>query len=411
MTGETKALCLGLCLALLICFAHVRSFGAELTREQRKIADALVAKRIQEIQSGIVERADLEANIQELAQRTKEGRGLEAVSQIGFCANYCRDAHVPIPEAINEDVVSDIVWQYENPHGFHGNDLKDHREVCARALGFIGHPKGVPTVLKSLEREGGHCSWQALEGISDERFISAIEEHLDFTCQQDASPAIKCLGRIGTPAIPTLRRFLEGQDRGLKREAAEALVSIGTPECIPLLEVLSKGEDRDLAAKAHAGILHIRCRAVDGICSPPAWDPEDESRLRHLTYLALFEEDAVIRSRATEAIVQLGEPAVWHVRLELPNKAHGGGSAGPHFFISERASDLLAQIGDPSVPALLDALCDERPHSRRSAAQALRRITGEAFDANYDDWKTWYLEQHGRSTLQNAPAHADSSRR
>jgi len=405
MMRQTKTLSFGLLWALLLCLPRGGSHAAELTERQRKTADALVAKRIRAVRSRIVADCDLERNIKKLSRRKKEWGGWQPAMRIGFCVKKCRESHVPAPKLIGVRIVDDIIWQYENAYGA-GNDLKYHREECARALGFIGHPKGVPTILKSLAQEGGHFSWQALEGVTDERFIAAIEENLDFTCQQDAFPAIECLAEIGPASIPTIRHFLGGDDGALKREAVSALVKIGAPECAPILQELIK--DRELAVKAKVGLLRIRCRAVDRIYSPACWKPEDESRLHYLTNLALFDEDRNARLQAAKALLKLGESGVWHLRQQLPNYSHIDGPEGPFFFISERSSDLLTQIGEPAVPALIDALCDEHEHSRRFAGQALRRITSETFDSHYEDWKNWYLQrQQGKSTQPSIPADAE----
>lgn len=405
ITRQTKAIRFAASWLLLLCLPGGSSRAAELTAEQRTVTDALVAKPIRTVQARIVAEADLRRNIKRLSRRKKEWGGWQSAMRAGFCAKKCRESHVPVPKQIDEAVVDDVIWQYENAYGA-GNDLKYHREECARALGFIGHPRGLPTIIKSLAREGGHFSWQALEGVSDEQFIAAIEANLDFTSQQDAFPAIICLAEIGPASIPTLRRFLEGDDRALRREAVNALVKVGAAECVPILQELSK--EPELAAKAEAGLLRIRCRAIDKIYSPPCWKPEDESRLYYLTNRGLFDEDPSTRAQAADALVKLGDSAVWHLRRQLPNYSHADGPEGPAFLISQRACELLSQIGEPAVPALIDALCDEYPHSRRFARQALGRITGETLDAQYDDWKNWYLQRRrGRSTQSSAPADAE----
>jgi hypothetical protein len=366
-----------------------------LTAEQRKIADAVVGRQIREVRARIIAKAELGGNIRRLSRRKKRWGGWQPAMRVGFCVKRCKEAHVAVPRRIDESVVDDIIWQYENAYGS-GNDLKYHREECARALGFIGHPKGVPTILKSLGREGGHFSWAALEGMSDERFIGAIEEHLDFTSQQDAFPAMRCLAGIGPASIATLRRFVGGDDKALRREAVNSLIEIEAAECVSVLEELSK--DGELGAKAEAGVLRIRCRAIDEIYDVPRREPEDESRLYYLTSRALFDEDEKARGQAAEAVLKIGEPAVWHLRQQLANDSHRDRPGTPEFFISERACELLGRIGEPAVAALIDALCDEEEHSRRFAAEALRRITGETLDSKYDEWRDWYFQrQRGES--------------
>ena len=137
---NTKQIRLVCILAISVVLPFGRSLGAELSAQQRKIADSLVGKRIAEIQTRIVKDADLAANIKQLARREKKWQGWQPAMRIGFCVRECRDLHVPIPAGITKEVVDDIIWQYENAYG-DGNDLKYHREECARALGFIGNPK------------------------------------------------------------------------------------------------------------------------------------------------------------------------------------------------------------------------------------------------------------------------------
>src|SRR3989304_845943 len=161
MTMQIRTYNFCLCLTLLSYLLCWSLFGAELSIQQRKTADALVAKSINDIQGRIVKDADLQANIKELSRREKKWQGWKPAMRIGFCAKQCRESHVPMPEEIDERVIDDIIWQYENAYG-DGNDLNYHRQECARALGFIGDTKGVPTILMSVERESGHFSWQAL---------------------------------------------------------------------------------------------------------------------------------------------------------------------------------------------------------------------------------------------------------
>lgn len=372
--------------------ANACAMGAELTAEQRHIADAVVGEHIRTTQDRITREAKLSENIDMLAERKKEWQGWVPAMRVGFCAKNSQEQHVPHPQTINAQVVQDIIWQYQNAYG-DGNNLREHREECARALGFIGNSDGVSTILTSLERESGHFSWQALEGIADERFLPAITAHLDFACQQDAFPAIKCLTQIGTNAIPSLRQFLQGSDRALQRRAIDALITMEASDCVPLLDGLTNSADRQIAQKAQCGINRIRCRAIDKIYSQPTWAPEDDARLWHLTSTALFEEEKTARAKASAAISKIGVPVIGYLRTQLPNYSHADTIKGADFFVSKRAADLMASLGPQAIPALIDALSDEYEHGRRFAAEALQKITGEAHGSDFERWRTWYLKQ------------------
>jgi|GEM_PF-2937553 len=376
----------------LVSVLHVTTRAAELTTQQRQIVDAVVADRIKEVQAKGLSKAalaELVKNVRKLSERKKEWHAWEPAMRIGFSVKDIRGAGVPIPDEIDAKVVADIIWQYENAYG-EGNDRKYHREECARALGFIGHPDGIPTVLVSLREESGHFSWQALEGVSDTRFIPAIEKYLDFTCQQDAFPAIHCLGRMGTNGIPTLQRFLSGNDLALKRGAVEALIRIQSAVCIPILEKLRDASDKDIARKSQSGVMLIRSRIVDRVYTPSEWSSQDDARLSHLTSAALCEDEPV-RSEAAVALLRIGEPTIWYLRCQLPNYSHGDTFNGAHFYVSERAASLLLRIGRPAIPALIDALCDEYEHGRQFAVDTLQKLTGQKMGADYELWSTWYL--------------------
>ncbi len=395
-----------LCAALL-CLLYCSVLGKELTAEQRAIADALVGKQIKEFQANKIKGWELQSNIEKLKKHEIKWQGYAPAVEIGYCAAGCRALHIPIPEEINDTVVDDIIWQYENASG-DKNDIKYYKEACACALGNIGNKKGVPTILKSLERESGHTSWNGLEGIADESLIPAIEKYLDFDSQQDSLSAIKCLTSIGPKSIPTLHRFLKGRDNTLKREAINAIIKICDIQCIPVLEEVIAWNNPEFTEKAKAGILLISCRASDKIYSPPKLSPEDESRVYYLTILVFSDiTDPNLRNEATKTMLKLGESSIWNLRLTLSSTGH---EESPYliFPASERARDILTKIGEPAIPALIDALCDEQQHCRNFAAQALQKITGETFGADYEKWKSWYFQKYRTKNIPKNIADANA---
>jgi hypothetical protein len=398
-----------LCLALL-CLSYCKLFGEELTKEQRAIVDALVGKEIKEIQAEIIVSTELQKNIKLLSRREKTFEVWGGpMDQISFFVAQCRESHVPILQDINDSVVDDIIWQYENTT-LEGTSLLDYRKRCIRLLSLIGNKKAIPIIASSLERETWDGEWPPLDLISDEKLIPPIEMNQGRRHSQSyAIPAVKCLGDIGYKAIPILKQFLNVDDPAIRRETIDALIKICDPQCIPVLEEVIAWNNPEFTEKAKAGILLIRCRAIDKIYYPPSWNPEDDARLLYLTNLVLTDMDPNVRAKATEATLNIGGPTVWYLRLGLPNKAHAnrGLPEGPFYFVAERARDILSRIGEPAIPALIDALCDEYvyPQNRLFAAQALQKITGQTFEPDYEKWKSWYLQKYRtKNTQQNTPA-------
>ena len=364
-----------------------------LTPAQRRLADAVVGSRITEVRDQIARDSNLEASITALSQRKSAWRAWEPAAHVGWCVRRCKEAKVPVPSSINTRVIDDIIWQYDNAYGSSNPDRREHREECARALGFIGDPRGVPTIVESLRQQGGSMSWQALEGISDARFIEAIEKYLDFSRQQDAFPAIASLAGLGSASIPTLERFMRTSDRATKERVADALLRIATPECLPLFEQLKATSDSVISGKARAGIMRVRCRALDRTYRPSALEEEDECRLFHLARLAVGDQDVdeTRRREAASALVAIGTAAVDTLRPALSSRAHGDGPDGAVHTVAPRAAAILAQIGRPAIPCLIDSLCDENSETWGFAAEALERITGEHFCPDYAKWSVWYL--------------------
>jgi hypothetical protein len=390
---------------LLLCLAYSSVLGEELTAEQRAIADALVGKQIKEIQAEIIKSSELKKNIEAISLRQKDIHGKVQASDIGRCANQCRNSHVLIPLEINDKAVDDIIWQYENPSGYDTGLLKDHKHQCITALSLIGNKRAIPTIIMSLKNDSWDNDWPPVEVIADESFIAPIESYTALRHNQAFSiPAIKCLGAIGPKSISTLKQFLKEDDQAIRREAINALIKICDMQCIPVLEEVIALNNPEFTEKAQAGILLIRCRAIDKIYSPPKWNPEDDARLLYLTNLVLSDMDPNVRAQATEATLKIGDSTVWYLRLGLPNKAHAmrGSIDGPFYFVAERARDVLTLIGESSIPALIDALCDEYvyPQNRRFASQALQKITGETFGPDYEKWKSWYLQKYSPKDIQ-----------
>ena len=153
-----------------------------------------------------------------------------------------------------------------------------------------------------------------------------------------------------------------------------------------------------MARSAQYGILRIHSRRIDRIYIAPALSPHDESRLWHLMHVAIygamfgdsFDDNVEMRSKASEALVKIGAPAIGVLREQLSSYGHFDGPT-TWYFVSERAADILKRIGEPAVPALIDGLCDKYEHTRKHALQALQELAGQTYGPDYELWRDWFF--------------------
>ena len=84
----------------------------------------------------------------------------------------------------------------------------------------------------------------------------------------------------------------------------------------------------------------------------------------------LRDPNTEVRSQAADVLVNIGEPAVPALIDEL-------GGSWPHEFETS-ASGVLTRIGEPAIPALIDALGDKEALTRRGAILALAEMDASA---------------------------------
>jgi hypothetical protein len=66
----------------------------------------------------------------------------------------------------------------------------------------------------------------------------------------------------------------------------------------------------------------------------------------------------------------------------------------------------MVRIGEPAIPALLDALNDDFDRASGNASRALKRITGQDFGTDYAAWRAWCL----KTGKLNPPPSADAAK-
>jgi FOG: HEAT repeat len=227
------------------------------------------------------------------------------------------------------------------------------RAAAARSLGRIGDSRAVEpliAVLGDARKEVRRAAVQALSLIGNPRAVEpliGVLKDSDPIVRQTAAHAV---GKVGAPAFEPLIGALTDSTAGVRQAAARALGTIGDPRAIePLSGALTDSTVgvRQAAAKALAKLGWV----------PESGQPGEAYRL--------------IEKRQWGVCVRLGAPAVDPLVAALKRRDK---------VVRRAAADALGRIADPRAgKALVAALGDPDPHCRRSATEALIKISGGAF--------------------------------
>jgi HEAT repeat protein len=249
------------------------------------------------------------------------------------------------------------------------------------------------------------------------------------------SSGLTALERLGTPALPVLARSIGSRYEDVRRAALNALVKsngVGAEEALPtLLAMLSAKEDQTREEAATVlGKLRTAARTAIGPLSRALEDPNVTVRTRAAEALGQIGKAAVpaltkalkngndeVRGLASQALADVGSgyqsavpdliAIVADKEASLPTRrraAHalakvgGGGKAAVKPLIdalNEKdddlrhcASDALAAIGEPALPALIEALQSVNPKVGQFVREGLRRMGKPAVPALMEAIKT-----------------------
>ncbi len=133
----------------------------------------------------------------------------------------------------------------------------DMNKKITSALGAIGDPKAVPTLLRLLKVKDSYTRIEAINGLGDLNAQEAVQPLMEIATDEAGEPfiskkAIQALGNIGDPkAVPALVKMMFKERRGTSfyMEASFALYQIGQPAAEATLPIL-KGDDKLMVAWA-----------------------------------------------------------------------------------------------------------------------------------------------------------------
>jgi HEAT repeat protein len=127
----------------------------------------------------------------------------------------------------------------------------------ATALGAIGDPKGVPTLVRLMKLRDPYTRIEAITALGVMRAKEAVDPLIELATDESGEPfiskkAIQALGEIGDgKAVPALIRMMFKERKGVSFyvESSFALYQLGQPAADALLPVL-KGDDKALVTWA-----------------------------------------------------------------------------------------------------------------------------------------------------------------
>lgn len=276
----------------------------------------------------------------------------------------------------------------------------------ATALAQLGDPRALPTLLKLAGTRDSYTRVEAVQALGTLRSKDAVEPLMAMAEDDKAEPflsrkALEALGRIGDPrAVPTLVRMLTKERRGnsFYPESSFALFQMGPAAADALLPAL-EGKDAALATWAQKSRVrpeayYFKAAQVLGDLREPRAEPVLVQRLGFTNpdpqiqaVVRMYAADALGRMRAASAAKPLtamvGEtdPDVrdYYVRA-LVNL--GGRDALPALLKAAETGDYFARIvAAEGVANLGDAR--EKPALQKWVDAEVKRTTDECAKLGY----------------------------
>lgn len=269
------------------------------------------------------------------------------------------------------------------------DNLSVVRDGAITALGELGGPEGVPTVLRALlDRNGDvvRAALASLKKIGDSRVVRPL---LRYGIQRPhwKPLANDTLVRLGSRVVPELLLLLQATDPGLTLDAIVVLGRIGDKQTVPqliacldhfsnllkthLIEALALiGDPRAVPYLMRAledSHVAIRANAAAGLTRMA--DPRSLGPLLR----ALQDEDADVRGYAATALGELGEVKAVPELTRVLNAWESLVNLDAHFL--ETVIEALGKLGDVSaVPELIPLLQSQHDGVLLKTVLALKKL-------------------------------------
>jgi len=243
-----------------------------------------------------------------------------------------------------------------------GRDLSAKRRAVEALKELDDAASLVPGLIKTLRDDPSIFVIEALEIIGDKRAVAPLMVVLSDASELNRKKAAQALGRIGDEsAIPLLVSKLNYRN-SFRSDVVAAIGAFGEKAVPPLLKILDQRKGRDNS---------VLLSALAATQAPSAL-PELARRLKH--------EDSTQRAVAARAMIHFGHPSAIPALREVFSLE----------VLSDKRVDTresvvlaLAAIGEPAIPALLEATADETVISSDKktiagkARTALKKIIGK----------------------------------
>ncbi len=264
------------------------------------------------------------------------------------------------------------------------------------------------TALADLDSDDTIVRIKAIKilGEHDEpESIAALTTLLGDKNQAIQEYAVINIAKIGEPALNSLIPLMGARDFTIRKNAVNAIMSVGEVAVEPLIASLT---DKNRGVSLNSENLLAKL--------DPSWLSR-ESAVKAVPFLLrkFTDEDVMVRDKAMEAFVILGEPAVDLLIDALVDE---------NWLISDYAGRSLVKIdlywirsekARRAVPKLIAALKDKNIDVRQNASRALSRIGPQSVDGliavlTEGDWafqknirwilnqidEFWYMSDHAK---------------
>lgn len=253
------------------------------------------------------------------------------------------------------------------------------RIAAVEALGALGDPRAIDplTVMLYHDEYARRSVVEAFGQIGDPRAIDPLLDALgDRTLLKDVSQA---LARIGSPAVDSLVELLSDRNPTAREIAIKTLIEIGDPSAVEAIIERLNDTRKSIQGLAATALEAIGEPAIEPLIQT-LHDPDDDKRAGAAAVLRKIGGARVVdlmREHMFDPDTRVREACVWVIGDAKDERAIEpliGCLVDYMEVVRYAASVALVKMGEPTIPALLDALQSDDHALRKAAATVLDRV-------------------------------------